>query len=63
LYLTTPGLERFFFWKDSEKGGLRLRAQKPPQLPNFLGEFFFSKNFQPAAQASFTPDPRDVAGW
>jgi hypothetical protein len=33
---------RFLFWKNGEKGGLRLRAQTAA-APKFLGEFFFPK--------------------
>ena len=37
------GLKRFLFWKNSEKGGLRLRAQNRRSSQIFLGEFFFPK--------------------
>ena len=56
------GLERFFFRKNSEKGGLRLRAQNRRRPQNFFGEFFFPKTSN-LLRTRTTRRSRDVKGW
>jgi hypothetical protein len=57
-----PDVNDFFFWKNSEKGGLRLRPQNRGRLQKFLGEFFFPKTSNLLRKFSARRS-RDVKGW
>jgi hypothetical protein len=55
-------LSDFSFWKNSEKGGLRLPAQNRRSSQIFLGEFFFPKTSSLLRKLSARRS-RDVKAW